>query len=151
MPPVTTSTYTARQSTASRALVDTGALLAIASPRDQYHAAAVAIGRRHLAGGGRWVGTTLVLGELHGHLLHRRGAELARTVVSHLLDDTAYEWIDVSAPLVRDAVSAWLLRYRDEHFSLTDAVSFEVMRRDHIVAAFAFDSDFATAGFELLR
>ena len=96
------------------------------------------------------MGTVLVLVELHGHLLHRRGPELARGVVADLMADPAYEWADVSPELVRDAVARWLARFRDQPFSLTDAVSFEVMRRGRIRAAFAFDSDFTRAGFELL-
>jgi len=52
---------------------------------------------------------------------------------------------------VRDAVSAWLERFRDQRFSMTDAVSFEVMRRERLKTAFAFDQDFETAGFGLLR
>jgi predicted nucleic acid-binding protein len=135
---------------AAVALVDTGALLALANPRDQYHADALAISRGHLAGGGRLVGTILVLAELHGHLLHRRGPELARAVVTDLMADPAYEWVEVTADLVREALARWLARFRDQRFSLTDAVSFEVMRRGRIRSAFAFDSDFTRAGFELL-
>jgi predicted nucleic acid-binding protein len=71
-------------------------------------------------------------------------------VVADLLADPAYEWVDVPAELVREALTRWLARFRDQRFSLTDAVSFEVMRRARIRAAFAFDSDFVRAGFELL-
>ena len=53
--------------------------------------------------------------------------------------------------LVRDALSAWLERFRDQRFSLTDAVSFEVVRRERLTTPFAFDRDFATAGFAPLR
>lgn len=136
---------------ASRALVDASALLALASRRDQYHARAVGLARRFLASGGRLVGTSLVLGELHGHLLYRRSPAEARAVVSALLDDPAYEWLDVSVALVREAASGWLERFPDQRFSMTDAVSFEVMRRERLRTAFAFDRDFETAGYALLR
>jgi predicted nucleic acid-binding protein len=136
---------------AGRVVVDTSALLALANPRDQYHTRAVATARRFLGAGGRLVGTPLVLAELHTHLLHGRGAGPARTVLAALLGDLAYQWIDVTAALVRDATARWLERYGDQRFSLTDAVSFEVMRRERISAAFAYDRDFETAGFELLE
>ena len=136
---------------ASRVLVDTSALLALASRRDQYHGRAVGLARRFLSAGGRFVGTSLVLGELHGHLRYRRGPAEARAVAGALLDDPAYEWLDVPVALVRDALSAWLERFRDQRFSLTAAVSFEVMRRQRLKTAFAFDRDFETAGYSLLR
>ena len=100
-----------------RALVDTSALLALARRRDQHHARAVEIADRHLAAGGQYVGTTLVLGELHSHLLYLRGPRDARAVLLHLLDDPVHEWVEVPASLVREAVVNWLARYPDQHFS----------------------------------
>jgi predicted nucleic acid-binding protein len=131
-------------------LVDTSALLAIANPRDQYHKVATALARRHLAAGGRFAGSTLVLAELHGHLLYRRGPEPARRVLDALLSDQAYTWHDVSAELMEGALSQWLEGFHDQRFSLTDAVSFELMRTLRIRVAFAYDDDFRVAGFETL-
>lgn len=133
-----------------RAAIDTGALLALASSRDQDHAQAVMIERRFRQSGGRWVGTVLVLGELHAHLVRRADAAVARRVIAALLRDPAYEWLEVSAELVRAALSAWLERFPDQRFSMTDAVTFEIMRVQRVPRAFAFDRDFLTAGFELL-
>ncbi|MGH7675287.1 MAG: type II toxin-antitoxin system VapC family toxin [Gemmatimonadales bacterium] len=135
----------------TRTGVDTGALLALADPRDQYHSAASRIVRRLISDGVVMVGTTLVLAELHVLLLRHRGPERARTVISRVLDDPSYEWVEVSPTLVREAVADWLERFHDQRFSLTTAVTFEVLRRERIHAAFAFDEDFVTAGFELLR
>jgi uncharacterized protein len=132
-------------------LVDTSALLAVANPRDQYHRQAVAAARGHLQAGGRFLGSTLVLGELHGHLLQRRGPAPARTVLSALLEDAAYDWVETSAALLGAAVSGWLERFADQRFSLTDAVSFELMKQRRIRVAFAYDEDFRMAGFELLE
>lgn len=96
------------------------------------------------------IGTTLVLAEFHTLALHRQGIAAARDGLRRLSEDPGYEWRDVSVDLVRDATAAWLVRFADQTFSLTDAVSFEIMRREKIDAAFAFDRHFITAGFELL-
>ncbi|MEW5918785.1 MAG: PIN domain-containing protein [Gemmatimonadota bacterium] len=133
-----------------RAAVDTGALLALASSRDQYHAQAVTIERRFRESGGRWVSSFFVLNELHAHLVRRADAAVARRVIAALLRDPAYEWRDVTVELLRGAVSAWLERFPDQRFSMTDAVTFEIMRTDRISRAFAFDRDFLTAGYELM-
>lgn len=133
-----------------RALIDTGALLAIANPRDQYHERAVALGRAFLGGGGRWTGTTMILAEFHGHLVQRRDPRTASSLIASLLGDPAYEWLDASGELVREAVPRWLERFGDQRLSLTDAVSFEVMRRLGLEIAFAFDHHFEIAGFQRL-
>lgn len=133
-----------------KALIDTSALLALAHPRDQYHQQAVRIARQFVDDGGRWLGTTMVLGELHGLLLHRRGPTVARRVTADLLGDPAFVWIDASTTLVQDAMDGWLYRFRDQRFTLVDAVSFALMKRESLTTAFAFDSHFVTAGFAQL-
>jgi predicted nucleic acid-binding protein len=135
----------------TRAAIDTSALLALASSRDQYHRRAVAIEERFRKAGGRWVATTLVLAELHGHLLRRIDPVPARRVIDALLTDPLFEWHDATVELTRRAIERWIAGYSDQRFSLTDAVSFELMRVERVTRAFAFDRDFATAGFELLR
>jgi predicted nucleic acid-binding protein len=132
-------------------LVDTSALLALSRTGDQHHEQAVAVASSHQATGGRYIGTTLVLGELYSHLLYLRGPRDARTALTLLLDDPIHEWREVAADLVRDAVTQWLARYSDQRFSLVDAVSFELMRREGLTRAFAFDRHFEVAGYELLR
>jgi predicted nucleic acid-binding protein len=133
------------------ALLDTSALLALSHPRDQKHRDAVRIARSFLERGGHWVGSFLILDEFHGHLLQRRGPADARGAITKLLADPDYLWLAVDAELVHAALHGWLDRYHDQHFSLIDAVSFEIMRRERIDQAFAFDQDFVTAGFALLR
>ena len=133
-----------------RALVDTGALLALSRAKDQHHKRAVDIAERHLGSGGQFVGTTLILAEFHSHLLYLRGPTEARAAVSALLEDPVHEWLPVSRDLEREAVGRWLARFSDQEFSLIDAVSFEVMRRTKLTHAFAFDRRFVVAGFALL-
>ena len=67
-----------------------------------------------------------------------------------MLGDAGYEWLDVPADVVSGAIPNWLERFRDQRFSLTDAVSFELMKRERLTRAFAFDRQFVTAGYELL-
>ena len=73
-----------------RALVDTGALLALSRRKDQHHARAIAIAERHLGAGGQFVGTTLILAEFHSHLLYLRGPTEARVAVASLLEDPVH-------------------------------------------------------------
>src|SRR5437588_8294151 len=120
---VTTSTSTAASAPLNaRVLIDTGALLALANPRDQYHERALATGRRFLESGGRWVGTALVLAEFHGHVLHRRGPAAARAVVSALLDDPVYHCRDWLMAMIGAVTAARLETFRTTHFLLTAAV-----------------------------
>jgi uncharacterized protein len=134
-----------------RAFVDTGALLALSHARDQYHGEAVAIAERHRSAGGTFVGTVLILAELHGHLLHLRDPRVARAALEHLFADPVLEWLDVNRELVRDASTNWLARYADQSFTLVDAVSFEVMRRSKVTEAFTFNRHFEIAGFQRLQ
>ena len=46
---------------------------------------------------------------------------------------------------------AAVLAARRRDLSVVDCVSFEAMRRQHIVSAFAFDPHFGAQGFRLLR
>ena len=133
-----------------RALVDTSALLALASREDQFHERARQIASGFIGAGGRFVGTALILGELHALLVRRAEPAAARAGLAALLSDPAYQWLDVSVELESVAMDSWLGRFSDQRLSLTDAVSFEVMRRERISRAFAFDQHFVTAGFELL-
>lgn len=133
-----------------RAAVDTSALLALASSRDQYHQrASRALGRLQTAGT-RLVGHTLILGELHGHLIRRLDPADARRLVVGVMRDPVFEWVDASTELVLRGFSGWIERFADQRFSLTDAVTFEVMREERLSHAFAYDQDFVTAGFMLL-
>ncbi len=134
-----------------RVLVDTSALLALSLARDQWHDRAVRTARAHAAAGVRYVGTTLALAEFQARLLYARGPHDTRDSVSRLLGDPAHEWLAVDADLVEHAIARWLSRFPDQRFSLADAVSFEIMRRERITHAFAFDKHFETAGFALVE
>ena len=48
------------------------------------------------------------------------------------------------------ALADWIHRVADQAVTLTDAVSFAVMRAARITTAFTFDQHFRTAGFEVV-
>ena len=93
--------------------------------------------------------TSLVLAEAHALIARRLGVEPGLAFLDALGTprDRRVEWVDEA--LATAAVDRWIRRHRDRPLSLTDAVSFEVMRRDGLREAFAFDDDFERAGFRL--
>jgi predicted nucleic acid-binding protein len=97
------------------------------------------------------VGSTLVLVEFHTHLLYLRGPAAAAGALRALLDDPQCDWRSIDDEVIREARTNWLPRSQDQGFSLTDAVSFEIMTREKLTHAFAFDRHFEIAGFERLR
>jgi predicted nucleic acid-binding protein len=52
---------------------------------------------------------------------------------------------------IEEAAWQWLRRHDERDYSFVDATSFEVMRRERIGEALAFDGDFTAAGFVELR
>lgn len=126
--------------------VDTSALYAYLDSSDKNNAAAAramdaVLGREQLVTHNYVVVETAAL-------VHRRLAPAAtRLLMSDLLPLLETIWI--SPEVHGAAVSAFLSAVR-RRTSLVDWVSFEVMRREGIRRAFAYDRDFVTEGFELI-
>lgn len=128
--------------------VDATAWVALADTGDGAHNAAVAaypgIERRF-----SWVTTNLVIAEAQ-IIIRRRGGQRAgmqfltqmRSRV-RLVKVYSDENLETSAEEI-------LRRYADQDFSLTDAVSFALMRQRGITEAFTFDRHFLIAGFILI-
>ena len=61
----------------------------------------------------------------------------------------------ISVVLVDESVDLraweWLRRHDERSYSYVDATSFEIMRRERISEALAFDGDFSAAGFVEVR
>lgn len=81
-------------------------------------------------------------------LVHSRfGHGAARRLVGDFFPAVEVTWIDEALHLA--ATSAFLAAGRSA-VSFVDRVSFELMRRERIDTAFAFDRDFARQGFRLV-
>ncbi|MFQ5702424.1 MAG: type II toxin-antitoxin system VapC family toxin [Gemmatimonadales bacterium] len=130
--------------------VDTSAWVALIYRRDQARKKAVSVWPSLRAGRRNLITTELVATETYNLLLYRIGNEAALAFMDKLLMRSHQRIVWTDADLAAVAVEAWLRRYRDQAFSFTDAVSFEVMEREAVREAFAFDTDFERAGFRLL-
>ncbi len=127
-----------------RLLVDTGALIALFNPRDHLHPRARRFAKQ--AAGARFVLTELILSETVTRLRARTAAARAADAGKALLDSRRYEVLFVDARLF-DAGLEELRRFGDKRLSLTDAVSFAVIRALALDGAFTFDRDFSDCGF----
>jgi predicted nucleic acid-binding protein len=130
--------------------VDTSAWIALLEKGDGFHSEAQRF-QRELAGGkyGRLVTTDYVLDEAVTHLRLRGTVELVGRFRSIL---TESESVHVVWTGQDRFWAAWdmLSKRSDKMWSLTDCLSFLTMETLGIHRAFAFDSDFREAGFELL-
>ena len=131
-------------------LADTGAWLAAFHSGDQYHQEAVGELRRLRGRGTRLIVTDLILAELHIHLLYGLGPVGAADHMATLKSDPLIEEVFTDAVLQESAMTRWIRQFADQSFSLTDSVSFAVMRARGIGAAFTFDRHFSIAGFRML-
>jgi predicted nucleic acid-binding protein len=93
--------------------------------------------------------TELILAELATRLRVRAGAEQAVEVARDVLRSDRYQLV-FTDPELLDGGLAKMTRFRDKRLSLTDCVSFELMEKLGLRAAFTFDRDFRDCGFEMV-
>lgn len=131
--------------------VDTSALYAALDRSDQAHETASAGWTLLLDGidGGLLEGVTHngIVIEATALLQRRIGIDAVRALHDRLLRVLEIVWIDEA--LHARAVAALLAADRRD-ISLVDWTSFELMRRERISRALAFDEDFTDQGFELI-
>ena len=127
--------------------VATGYLLALERSTDQNHPQALEHWRSLREGEvPRLVSTTYVFDETITYLNARGLHASAVKVGKRLLTSPSVELVHVGENLFRKAFG--LLEQRpDKRYSLTDCVSFVVMRERGISVAFAFDKHFKQEGF----
>ncbi|MGI8550017.1 MAG: type II toxin-antitoxin system VapC family toxin [Dehalococcoidia bacterium] len=89
-----------------------------------------------------------VLNEAFALVQRRLGMTAVRVLQEEFVPLLEMVWVD--ANLHQTAMTA-LLASGQRQVSLVDQVSFEVMRSRGIDTAFAFDDDFARAGFRLVE
>lgn len=127
--------------------LDTSAIYAWADAADPNHHTAVRHLQAILARGAPLLTHNYVLVESIALLQARLGLAAATKLAQ---DSTMFviEWVDDD---LHAAGMSELERSTKRHVSLVDHVSFLVMRRRKVETAFAFDPDFASAGFHLFE
>jgi uncharacterized protein len=129
--------------------IDTGFLIALAAPRDQLHAQAALISQRVRDEEASLITTRAVLLELGAALSGLRHRETAASVLRAMEADLAVEIVALSDELYADALELFA-QHQDKEWSLTDCLSFVVMRNRGMTEALSADHHFEQAGFVAL-
>jgi predicted nucleic acid-binding protein len=128
--------------------VDTSFWAAARLRRDAHHGEAAAL--LEAAEGERLVTSNHVRGETWTFLRRRDGHRTAVAFLDMLAATARIDVISVDEGMETGALR-WLRRHDEREYSFVDATSFALMRSLRIKEAFAFDGDFAAAGFVELR
>lgn len=146
-PAVFTNISTAKMRvTANKVFLDATALIALAMPRDQHHAAASTLMEAILSRRIRMVTTRAILLEVANYLAR---PNLRPMVVAALEDcerDPLIEVIPLSEELFNEGFN-FFRQHADKSWGLTDCISFVVMREHGILEALTADEHFEQAGF----
>lgn len=132
----------------SEVFVDTAFVVALASRQDQYHAAAIALVPRFRSGT-RMVTTRAVCLEIGNTLASEQHRDKGVELLTGIDTDPRFEIVPLTDDLYTEGMTLFRER-RDKEWSLTDCVSFVVMKRRGIRLALTADSHFRQAGFEPL-
>ena len=128
--------------------LDTGFLLALESADDQHHAAALDYWQSFESENPvPLVTTSYVLDEVatffNARGLHAKAVE----AINGLMNSPSVLLVHVDEDLF-DEGWRYFARHHDKRYSLTDCISFVVMKRMKLKTALAFDQHFVQAGFE---
>lgn len=128
--------------------LDTGFLIALEFLDDQHHKVAQAFWQNFLFNYSTLISTSYALDEVvtffNAHGQHAKAVQIGRL----LLTSTLIDLVHVDQTLFQEG---WRLleRHRDKRYSLTDCISFALMKRRKIKIALAFDKHFTQAGFQI--
>jgi predicted nucleic acid-binding protein len=129
--------------------VDTGYLIALEAADDQNHFVATRHWKRLLKSQPSLITSTYIFDELVTFLNSRNRHAKAVQIGSRLLSSTSIQVIHVDEALFYDGWT-FFQKHSDKSYSLTDCISFLLMKRLKIEAVLSFDRHFKQAGFRTL-
>ena len=127
--------------------LDTSYLIALVLNTDQYHVNALKKWQS-IKGSKSFVTTSYVFDETVTYLNRRGHHAKVVEVGEKIFLSSAVELIHVNEHLFFEGWYAFC-KYQDKGFSLTDCISFIVMRQRGLSTALTFDKDFSQAGFQV--
>lgn len=126
--------------------IDSALYIAAVNPRDSLHQKALALMLRHH---GKAVTTQFVLLEVANHLSKFPARKLLPSLLNEIQADADTIVVPATALLYKRGLSLLISR-TDREWSLTDCISFVVMKESGITEAFAHNHHFEQAGFKPL-
>ena len=129
--------------------LDTAYLIALSSPRDQFHEKAQELAAQLEEQVVALVTTRAVVLEIGNALSKLRYREAAVQLLTALEADPTVEIVPLSETLFLRAFELYEQR-RDKEWGLTDCISFIVMQERGVTAALTTDDHFGQAGFQVL-
>lgn len=128
--------------------IDTGAWIALSDKSDQYHKKAVTYIRKLTKGGYGMITTNMVIHETFMLLSRRLSRTAAITFLDEVYNDSNVEIFHSDENCEQEAFSI-IRKYIDQDFSVTDCVSFVIMKREKLKQVFTFDKHFKTMQFSI--
>lgn len=128
--------------------VDSSFWVALQLPRDEHHSEAQTLLRNWA--GRPWFTSNHVRGETWTYLRRKTWQAVAVQFLD-ALERTPRIRVEFTGERLEQEALEWLRRHDERDYSFVDATSFALMRKLGIREAFAFDGDFAAAGFVELR
>lgn len=125
---------------------DTSFFVALLVPRDVFHAAATLLLTTLSS---RIVTTDWVLVETANFMARSKARNRVGSFVRGLQADPRLDLVPATAAAIEDGLMMYE-HHHDKEWSLTDCISFQVMRHEQIVFALTADHHFEQAGFEIL-
>lgn len=129
--------------------IDTGVWYALADKSDQFHGKSTDYIKRLMQNGVSLVTTNLVIHETVMLLSRKLSKKAAiRFLDMVYLDDTLE--IKENDEIIEQKAYKVFKKYHDQDFSITDCVSFTIMKDHHIKKAFTFDRHFKVMKFTVV-
>jgi predicted nucleic acid-binding protein len=126
--------------------VDTSAWIALVDKDDSHHKEAASSYPSLLKNHRNLITSNCVIAETYIIILNELGHKLAIDFLEKLKASPRILKIYSNEDIEAEAEPI-LVKYSDQDFSYTDAVSFVIMKRQKIRKAFSFDKHFVIAGF----